>query len=146
MTVYATARSVTVYDPARSVRVLESTRKEASETVLGLDSDILFAFGSAQLSTQAAARIAQLVAGLPQGAPVAVTGHTDSIGEAAANVRLSQQRTQAVAAAVTAARKDLRLTVDGRGASQPVAPNMLGGKDNPEGRQQNRRVEIRFSG
>ena len=36
-----------------------------------------------------------------------------------------------------------RLTAEGRGAGEPVAPNTNpDGTDNPEGRQLNRRVEI----
>lgn len=44
-----------------------------------------------------------------------------------------------MAAAVRSSRPDLRLTVTGRGEADPVAPNTLGGKDNPEGRGKNRR-------
>lgn len=146
VTVYTSTGSTTVYDLSRAVRALASTRREAAVTVVSLDSDILFAFGSATLSPQAAARIGELVAAVPQGAAVDITGHTDAIGEAAANLRLSEQRARAVAAAVTAARKDLRLTVTGRGEAEPAAPNTQGGKDDPQGRQQNRRVEIRYSG
>ena len=35
-----------------------------------------------------------------------------------------------------------RMTAKGYGESQPVAPNELNSKDNPAGRQLNRRVEI----
>jgi outer membrane protein OmpA-like peptidoglycan-associated protein len=34
------------------------------------------------------------------------------------------------------------LSVEGHGEREPVAPNTVDGKDNPDGRQQNRRVEI----
>lgn len=83
---------------------------------------------------------------LPQTAAVQVTGYTDSIGTDAANLALSQQRAQAVAAAITAARADLKLEIRGRGAADPVAPNTSGGQDDPEGRRLNRRVEIRYTG
>ena len=33
----------------------------------------------------------------------------------------------------------------GFGETRPVAPNEIGGHDNPDGRAQNRRVEFRFS-
>lgn len=146
VTVYTTAGSITVYDLAGSVGAVESRTTEGAEEVLRLASDILFAFGSAQLSPEGTTRIGELVADLPQGVAVSVTGHTDSIGTGAANLELSRQRAQAVAAAVTAARGDLQLMVDGRGASDPVAPNTSGGKDDAEGRRQNRRVEIRYAG
>jgi outer membrane protein OmpA-like peptidoglycan-associated protein len=146
VTVYTTADSITVYDLAGSVGAVESRTTEGAEEVLRLASDILFAFGSAQLSPEGTTRIGELVADLPQGVAVSVTGRTDSIGTGAANLELSRQRAQAVAAAVTAARGDLQLMVDGRGASDPVAPNTSGGKDDAEGRRQNRRVEIRYAG
>ena len=38
------------------------------------------------------------------------------------------------------------LTVTGHGDTDPVAPNSKGGEDNPEGRAENRRVEIRYDG
>ena len=145
VTTYDPAGSVTTYSVEGSVRTVETERQDAGQTVVSLDSDILFAFGSAALPAPATARIGQLVADLPQGVAVAVTGHTDSIGQPAVNLRLSQARAQAVAAAVTAARRDLRLTVAGRGDTQPVAPNTSGGKDDPAGRALNRRVELRYA-
>jgi len=137
--------SVTNFVLEGSVRPLESQRQEADEVVVSLASDILFPFASAQLPVPASARIAELVAPLPQGVPVTITGHTDSIGDPQSNLTLSQQRAQAVANAVTAARSDLQLTVEGRGATEPVAPNTRAGKDHPEGRALNRRVEVRFA-
>jgi outer membrane protein OmpA-like peptidoglycan-associated protein len=146
VSVFQTDGSVTYFDLQGSVTPLESQRQEAGETVLSLASDILFAFGSSRLPPPATVRIGELVASLPRGAPVAVTGHTDSIGDPARNRTLSQQRAQAVAAAVAAARPDLQLVVEGRGDTQPVAPHTSGGQDDPAGRALNRRVEIRFAG
>lgn len=137
--------SVRVWDPNGSVEPLETTTIEGDETVISLGSDILFAFGSAEVSPVATERIGELVVEIPQGAAVAVTGHTDSIGDDAANLELSSQRAQAVAAAITAARPDLVLDVQGRGETEPVAPNTSGGEDNPDGRELNRRVEIRYT-
>jgi len=42
--------------------------------------------------------------------------------------------------------QDTDETVQGFGASRPVAANETGGKDSPEGRAQNRRVELRYQG
>ena len=122
------------------------TTSEGAETVVTLRSDILFAFGKADLPTSAQRRVVQLVAGVPRGALLKVHGHTDSVGTDAANLALSRARAQAVASAVRAARPDLRLEVRGLGEAQPVEANTRGGKDHPEGRALNRRVELRHGG
>jgi len=69
---------------------------------------------------------------------VAINGHTDSIGSAAYNLKLSQRRADAVKdflvnKGVSAA----RLTTKGFGMADPVASNST-----PEGRAQNRRVDL----
>ncbi|CAA9334519.1 MAG: OmpA/MotB domain protein, partial [uncultured Gemmatimonadaceae bacterium] len=70
---------------------------------------------------------------------LAIEGHTDDTGDAAANTALSQRRAEAVKAALAAAYgvDAARLTAKGIGAAKPVAPNAT-----PEGRQANRRVEL----
>lgn len=146
VTVYSPARSITVYNPARSVRPLETEVTDGGDKLLTLASDILFAFGLADLSPEGTKRIGELVTDLPPAAAVQVTGYTDSIGTDAANLALSQQRAQAVATAIGTVRGDLKLDVRGRGAAEPIAPNSSGGKDDPEGRRLNRRVEIRYTG
>lgn len=135
------ADSIHVWDPTGHVEVIETETTEGDETVISLDTDILFAFGSAELPSSAGARIAELLIDIPQGAAVCVTGHTDDIGSDVDNVVLSQQRADAVAAAVRTARPDLALDVEGRGESEPVVSN-----GDPEGREANRRVEIRYGG
>ena len=67
-----------------------------------------------------------------------VSGHTDNVGGAAYNKNLSEARAKAVydyfiANGVSAD----RLSYAGYGMDRPIAPN-----DTPEGRQQNRRVEL----
>ena len=89
-------------------------------------------------------KVGSLVADIPKGAAVAVYGHTDSIGSMASNQQLSEARAEAVAAVIRASRPDLRLDVRGYGETQPIAPNETAGKDNPAGRAENRRVEIRY--
>ncbi|HXB18306.1 MAG TPA: OmpA family protein [Steroidobacteraceae bacterium] len=69
---------------------------------------------------------------------VEVAGHTDSTGGAAYNQALSERRAQSVAAYLTSRGvRGARLIVVGDGESHPIASN-----DTPEGRQQNRRVEL----
>ena len=149
------AKSVQVWDPARSVKTwdLDRTVKglvveevDDGQSVLTLTSDLLFAFGSADLAPASGAAIGQAVAALPRGAPVSVSGHTDSLGSDAVNQPLSEQRAQAVAGVIAQARPDLVLTVEGFGSSRPVADNSSGGEDDPQGRALNRRVEVRYAG
>jgi OmpA-OmpF porin, OOP family len=70
---------------------------------------------------------------------LAIEGHTDNVGDAAANQTLSEKRAAAVKAALVDTYKvdESRLSSKGHGASKPSAKN-----DTPEGRQQNRRVEL----
>ena len=69
---------------------------------------------------------------------LAVNGHTDSSGDAAHNLRLSEGRARAVVDALVAQGIDgARLTSAGLGDSQPVA-----GNDSEEGKARNRRVEL----
>ena len=70
---------------------------------------------------------------------VTIEGHTDNVGTAPYNQRLSEMRAGAVAAyLVSKGVGDGRLIAAGFGFSQPVASN-----DSPGGRALNRRVEIR---
>lgn len=124
------------------VDVITETVDEG-QRVIGLNTDILFGFAEAVVAEAGAARIAEVLADVPQGSPILIGGHTDSIGDDASNQVLSQQRAEAIAAIVRSARPDLMLTVTGYGESQPVASNTKGGQDDPEGRALNRRVELR---
>lgn len=114
-------------------------------TIVILDTDVLFDFGGAQLSGPAKEAVGDAIADVPKGAMVHVEGYTDSVGSAADNLTLSKKRARAVADVIEEDRTDLDLTVKGRGDKDPVAPNESGGKDNPEGREKNRRVEIRYA-
>ncbi len=77
---------------------------------------------------------------------IEVSGHTDSKGNDAANLALSQQRSQAVVTALV--KKGIpakRLVAKGYGESQPIAANLLpNGKPDLKGMQQNRRVELKI--
>ncbi len=122
-----------------------SWRQSGSNFILSVASDVLFDFDSTALSTRARRSLtdmAELITRAPKG-KVLVVGHTDSKGGNAYNLDLSKRRAKAVAAflqgqGVAAA----RLRTEGRGKTQPVAENEIGGADNPEGRAKNRRVEF----
>jgi outer membrane protein OmpA-like peptidoglycan-associated protein len=118
----------------------------AGDTVVTLPDRVLFAFNQHELLPEAMPVLDDLVQAIDYfaDAPVQVNGHTDSVGSEATNQTLSEQRAQAVGDYFTDAGIDpSRLHAQGFGETQPVAPNTNDdGSDNPDGRAQNRRVEI----
>ncbi len=76
---------------------------------------------------------------------IILTGHTDAIGSDKYNMRLSKKRAAFVKNYLTQNSIDKeRIQIKAKGESCPVARNKLNGKDNPEGRKYNRRVEIKI--
>ncbi len=77
---------------------------------------------------------------------VEVSGHTDSHGNDEYNIQLSRERANAVVRYITRHGIDAnRLKSVGVGETQPIAINENpDGSDNPEGRQLNRRIEIKI--
>lgn len=78
-------------------------------------------------------------------ANVKLEGHTDSKGKDQYNQKLSERRAEAVRQYLIkeGAVDKARISAMGYGESKPIAPNMTkAGKDDPEGRAKNRRVEI----
>jgi outer membrane protein OmpA-like peptidoglycan-associated protein len=120
-----------------------STRDTARGLIANM-SDVLFKSGSYELLPGARERLAK-VSGIVlayQGLRLQVEGHTDSIGTDEYNRKLSEQRAEAVRDyLVQQGIKADAITASGFGKSEPVATN-----DTPEGRQQNRRVELVVSG
>ncbi len=114
---------------------------------VALSSDVLFDFDADQLKPEAEPSLQAVLAVLNNSdvARVEIIGHTDAKGTEAYNQDLSLRRAHAVQAWLTRNGVDGALIqTEGRGESQPVAPNQLpDGRDNPEGRAKNRRVEIR---
>jgi outer membrane protein OmpA-like peptidoglycan-associated protein len=101
---------------------------------------ILFETDSAKLAPSAAdlvRRISDTMKRNPN-LKISVVGHTDSTGDYNYNIQLSERRAKAmVDALVKNGVAANRLTAVGVGPQSPVAPN-----DTPEGRAQNRRVEL----
>lgn len=121
---------------------------EDGGTLVQLSDRFLFDFDSAQLRLTAEPSLDTLVAILEgTGSTVEVTGHTDSLGTDEINGPLSQERAEAVAAYLTEQGIEAdRISSSGAGSSEPIAENTYeDGRDNPEGRQQNRRVEVRYT-
>ena len=103
-----------------------------------LDTDVLFATNSAELTAEGRATLDRLVPCWRAGR-FEVEGHTDSSGTEAINQPLSERRARAVLdLLVTRGIEASALTARGYGSSRPVADNAT-----PEGRSRNRRVEFR---
>ena len=112
---------------------------------INLSSDVLFDFDKAELKPEADTELqkaADIIRQKGQGV-ILITGHTDSKGSDAYNQRLSLARAQAVKNWFEAKGLQQNYQLEGLGATRPIAPNTHpDGSDNPEGRAQNRRVEI----
>ena len=79
---------------------------------------------------------------------VEIGSHTDSIGTELYNMDLSQNRSESVVNyLISKGIASDRLVAKGYGMSMPLAPNKNSdGSDNPEGRQLNRRTEMKIVG
>src|SRR5690606_13212182 len=113
----------------------------AMEGAVATLSGVRFATGSARLDAAATPALVRLLEAL-EGQPsmrVELRGHTDAVGDAGANQRLSEQRARSVARFLEGEGiESWRLTTTGFGSSRPVAGNTT-----EEGRASNRRVELR---
>ena len=110
------------------------------ELVVVMPQDILFATGSDNLRPDLVRDLQSVAASLQRypDTTVDVVGHTDNVGSAGFNQQLSTRRAESVANVLLANGVSAnRVRAYGRGLTQPVASNAT-----PEGRSQNRRVEI----
>lgn len=148
--VNATGSTYTGYDDGYSLMIIEREAMSqdivANELLDKINKDGMVALylnfdtGSATLQASSDSQIDQIAAML-KSAPqlsVEVGGHTDNVGNADANMKLSEARAAAVVKAlvgrgVAAA----RLTAKGYGATAPIADNRT-----EDGRAKNRRVEL----
>lgn len=74
---------------------------------------------------------------------VTVIGHTDTDGEAVGNQDLSERRAQAVAEHLAAAHPDVGFVVSGKGESEPLSDETVGGpQERAEAKERNRRVVL----
>jgi outer membrane protein OmpA-like peptidoglycan-associated protein len=137
-------------DPYVDTLICPSKGPESAEgqrpMTINLPSDVLFEFAKSDL-TPAAQSALDGVEDQIDGTTGTITieGHTDAIGDDASNQLLSEARAASVRAALEA-ELGSGFTFDavGFGESRPIAPNTNpDGSDNPDGRAQNRRVEIR---
>src|SRR5580658_6308458 len=124
-------------DLARVASVKQDTRG----TVITLSGGVLFASAKYDLLPAAQSNLAQVADALSKSDPdskIIVAGYTDSQGGQAYNMDLSQHRAEAVRSfLVSHGVAPDRISAQGFGPTQPVADNA-----SPEGRADNRRVEI----
>ena len=124
----------------RQIQGVNVTRTAPGELNVSVQNEVLFDFNSSALRSSSRTSLQQM-ADVFQKYPdttLSVQGHTDSIGSAAYNQRLSERRADSVAGYL----QDLgvrssRIQTIGYGKSQPRATNSTAA-----GRQLNRRVEI----
>ena len=108
--------------------------------------NILYDFDKADLRPESKIALDHLVAIMADNPELKVelSSHADSVGPDAYNLALSQQRAQACVNYILS--KGIgkeRIYARGYGKSRPLAPNSLpDGRDNPAGRQLNRRTEF----
>ncbi len=114
-------------------------------------SEVLFDFGSAELGAAGRAELARLAAAIREVAPEApegidwilrVDGHTDDVGPAGANWRLSQQRALAVVEYLVDEQgiPPERLSANAFGEYQPLDDSGA-----EAARARNRRIEVKFT-
>lgn len=131
-------------EAARQELQFQETEKAIT---MNLQGDVLFDFGKAAIKPEAERtldKVGTVIAQFPEG-KVVIEGHTDSKGSPRANLQLSKRRAEAVKDWLVT-KKGIPasiITTRGLGETKPVASNTNpDGSDNPQGRQQNRRVAI----
>jgi outer membrane protein OmpA-like peptidoglycan-associated protein len=127
----------------QQLNMILETRETARGLIVNI-SDVLFDFNKYTLKPGAREKMAK-VAGILLAYPglkIQVEGHTDSVGTDEYNMKLSQQRADAVHDYLVAQGVPAPgVSAVGLGKADPVASN-----DTAAGRQQNRRVELVVSG
>lgn len=118
---------------------LINVKKDARGIILSM-SDILFAVGKADLTSDLKTSLAKIVGILTvyKESKILVEGHTDNTGSQELNNRLSLARAENVMNfMIKQGLQSERMTSKGYGMTQPVADNAT-----KEGRQKNRRVDL----
>jgi outer membrane protein OmpA-like peptidoglycan-associated protein len=126
---------------AADLAAFASVKQEPRGMVITLSGAVLFASNRSDLLPSAQAKLNDVATALTSQDPeskITVEGHTDSQGEASYNQDLSQRRAQSVRDyLVSRGLAADRITAEGFGLTRPIADN-----SSPEGRANNRRVEI----
>ena len=129
--------------PAAPAKPAAAAPRPTTEKVT-LAADALFDFDKAVIKSDAKAKLDDLVAKLKaiNLEVIIAIGHTDSVGSAAYNQKLSLKRAEAVKAyIISKGIEPNRVYTEGKGEKQPIADNKT-----KAGRSKNRRVEIEVVG
>lgn len=133
------------HGPDASVPPVGSPTVEVAQALSALRTDLLrFQPGSARLDPASQEQLTRLAEALVHhpAAAVEIQGHTDASGDPNHNMVLSQWRAQAVRSSLLAQGvRENQLFATGFGATRPRGDNSTA-----EGRQLNRRIELRLRG
>lgn len=127
-------------DAMAALAKLAAIKEEARGLVITLSGSVLFRSSESTLLPEAQTRLGQVADALlaTKDRSIVIEGHTDSQGSDVDNMGLSQRRAEAVRTFMTSRGYDPALVrAVGVGEGRPVADNV-----SPEGRANNRRVEI----
>jgi outer membrane protein OmpA-like peptidoglycan-associated protein len=128
-------------DALKSLEEIATIKSEDKRVVITLSGEVLFKTNEATLLPMAQQRldkVAQVLKEQGDGKPIVIEGHTDSRGKNEYNEDLSRRRAESVRSYLVGqgVPSDMVQAV-GRGENEPIADNR-----SPEGRANNRRVEI----
>ena len=137
----ATAALKAQLDEAQAkLKEFANVKQDKDRMIITLNGSVLFKVGQSSLIAIAQQRLAEVASVLQKqkGKKIIVAGHTDSQGKPDMNMNLSQARADSVRNyLVSQGVPAENISAKGFGETQPVADN-----SSPEGRANNRRVEI----
>jgi outer membrane protein OmpA-like peptidoglycan-associated protein len=125
------------------LNIILETRETARGLIMNVP-EVLFRTASDTLTPEAREKLARVggILGAHPDLHITVEGHTDDVGNDQSNQQLSEKRAQAVFAYLVLQNIPLTaIDTAGFGETRPAASN-----DTPEGRRQNRRVEVVVTG
>ncbi len=129
----------------KSLEEIAKVKEDSRGTIITLSGAVLFKTNEAELLPIAQSQLRKVAEALNQydeGRKIVVAGHTDSVGSDSVNQRLSQSRADSVRMFLVQSGVNAnRVSAVGKGEAEPIAENK-----SPEGRANNRRVEIIVEG
>ena len=124
----------------KDLDVLADVERVGEGIKITMKSGVLFDFNSSRINPKVNENLIKFAETLKQypDTEILVAGHTDNVGTGEYNMKLSQQRAEAVSAVLKSnSVAKSRLTILGYGEKNPIAENV-----SDSGREQNRRVEF----